>query len=297
MYLRSRNPGEFAGMGRKVFVARALVAVLRMLTPSIPPGRGFPQRESSGTPPRPDWQTYRVLSFCRPCEQVGGDCFCVDGDGAGGLWVFVADVTGHGYLAYILADGLGYLWRTNAIAGRRTAASEPRDVLDVLDMELAPVLPDEVFVEAVLLGRFPAPGDAQLAGAGMCRVLLRRSGSDPIEVHPLGGTYLGLGLGQRDQIDLALSSGDEMALASDGLYEQLDAEGRQIGPSLPGRIGELVALGRTLHDAVLEVVEHVLRECCQRDDITIVTVCSQSGACEDRPETAASGSNIYIKTC
>ena len=157
MYLRSRNRADFAGMSRKVFVNRVLVALIRMLTPHGPPEGGSSTRRSSPSSPPPACQAYALQSYCRPCEQVGGDWLGISMDGADGLWVLVADVTGHGYPAYILADGLSHLWRTATITERLTKSEEPRDVLDALDRELEAVLPDEVFVEA-MLGRFPAAG-------------------------------------------------------------------------------------------------------------------------------------------
>ena len=138
---------------------------------------------------------------------------------------------------------------------------------------LEPVLPEAVFVEAILACFTPA-GRAAFSGAGFCRVALRRAGDDWIELHHLGGPYLGLGSGRRDDLDWAIRVGDEVMMASDGLFEQPDSDSPrcQLEASLARRAAAHLAAGRTLHDAILAVLEEVLRGCRQHDDITVLTI-------------------------
>jgi serine phosphatase RsbU (regulator of sigma subunit) len=189
----------------------------------------------------------------------------------GNLWILVADFTGHGYIAHLLASGLQYVWRMRRIAQLRNGCCTPVELLSALGRELEAVLPDEVFVEAVL-GLFSRDGRVFLVGAGCCSVAVRRRREPGIELHEFGGYYLGIEQGERDQRALALEVGDEVLLASDGLYEQPCGENRMLKADLPRRLGPCLAPGRELHDAILEILTEVLEACSQQDDITVVTV-------------------------
>jgi serine phosphatase RsbU (regulator of sigma subunit) len=204
---------------------------------------------------------------------VGGDWSGVGVEGDDSIWVIAADVTGHGFPAYLVADGLPHLWGMRTIAELRARGCPPHDLLDVLSDVLEPVLPEAVFVEATL-ARFTPAGRAALSGAGFCRMALRRLGEDHLGLHRVGGPYLGMGSGQRDHLDWEIRCGDEVMMASDGLFEQSDGDFPrcQLGASLARRATAHLAAGRTLHDAILAVLEEALRQYKQHDDITMVTI-------------------------
>jgi serine phosphatase RsbU (regulator of sigma subunit) len=284
-------------MDRDAFLTQICVAAFRMLIPPDLAPRssrmGFltfirdvwrglrPRRSVCAIDPSSDRGTardysarccpYEVWTKVLPCEPVGGDWLRVDAGSGEDIWVIVADVTGHGYPAHIVAAGLPYLWQLSHIAERRLRGCPPRELLDALGRELEPVLPDGVFVEATL-GRFAPDGSATLAGAGVCRVVLRRSGRDRLTLHDLGGALLGFQYGGRDQQDLTLRAGDQLALASDGLFEQPDGDDCQLRERLADRAGARLLAGRTLHDAILDVLKETIASCPQRDDVTVITV-------------------------
>jgi serine phosphatase RsbU (regulator of sigma subunit) len=272
MFLRSRNPSDFAGMSRDVFVVYLLAKAFKLLTADRkgePPGpptdkRGEHQLDST---------LYQVWSHSLPHGTVGGDWLGVGVEGNDSLWVIAADVTGHGYLASILARGLPHLWGMQSIAELRSRACLPHELLDALNDVLEPVLPDAIFVEATL-ARFTPAGRVVLAGAGFCRVVLRRAVVGRLDLHHIGGPYLGLGSGTRDQLDWAICVGDEMTMASDGLFEQPDGDSAEsrLEVSLVQRTAGHLEAGRTLHDAILAVLGEVLGGCHQHDDITVVTI-------------------------
>jgi hypothetical protein len=158
VYLRSHDPSDFTQNSQEVFRTRLLVAASKMLNPPAPKVgsmrvklkalfqtvRGKPLSSIRTIGP------YSVRTYTLPFEQVGGDWSSVDAEGDRSLWILVADVTAHGYPAYITASGLPYLWRTRRIAERRSRGCPPGELLDALSRELEPVLPDAVFVEASL---------------------------------------------------------------------------------------------------------------------------------------------------
>jgi serine phosphatase RsbU (regulator of sigma subunit) len=143
-------------------------------------------------------------------------------------------------------------------------------VLGTLGVELQSVLPDETFVEAVV-GRFCSSGEVFLAAAGSCLPILRRSGICRAEFHALGGCLLGLEIGGRDQCSWTLDPGDELLLATDGLFDQPCGDQR-LQARLPECVGNRLTDGRGLHGAVIEVLGEVLCSIPQHDDITIVTL-------------------------
>jgi sigma-B regulation protein RsbU (phosphoserine phosphatase) len=262
-------------MGRDRFVVSLLAKAFRLLTPPSPEDGGpWPRPKADRDHAHPIASSpYEIRSHSRPLDSVGGDWSDLAVEGDASLWAIAADVTGHGYPAYLVADGLPHLWGMRSIAALRARGCPPHELLDALSDVLGPVLPDAVFVEATL-ARFTPAGRAAFSGAGFCRMALRRSGDDTIELHQLGGLYLGLGSGRRDHLDWAIGGGDEVLMASDGLFEQPDGDPPR-GPleaSLARRATAHLSAGRALHDAILAVLEDALGGCPQRDDITVLTI-------------------------
>src|SRR5436190_88958 len=89
------------------------------------PGPGTPAGSSRPSWPgrSPESELYAARTFFRPYDRLGnhwfgGDWFAGRAD-KDALWVIVADVTGHGYFAYLLACGLPDIWaRTWQALGR-----------------------------------------------------------------------------------------------------------------------------------------------------------------------------------
>jgi len=177
--------------------------------------------------------------------------------------VLVADVSGHGYYAYILASALPDLWR---MAWERTAsAREPADVLKVLHELLESILPVGIFVEGMLLKLLPG-GEVIVHPAGGARVLIRRQDGEQIERHDFKGCLLGIMPPfEKDRQVLRLNPGDELLLTTDGLYDQLE-----------GHDGQTLSahLTTTLQNGMFEwltgLASDSLANSPQKDDITLV---------------------------
>jgi hypothetical protein len=306
MYLRSREPADFAGMGRDRFIVSLLARAFKLLTlPGLEDGGSWPRLvglvrtipRRRGRASRTDGRRrhagrdhadpitsapYDIRSHSRSLDPVGGDRSDMAVEGDDSLWA-IADVTGHGLPAYLVADGLPHLWGMRSIAALRAQGRPPGDLLDALGEVLEPVLPEAVFVEATL-ARFTPAGRAEVAGAGFCRLALRRSVEDVIELHRLTGLYLGLGSGRRDHLDWALAAGDQVTMASDSLFEQTDNDPHRspLEASLARRAAAHLAAGRALHDAISVVLEEALRASPQRADITVLTIRHRQAAPAER---------------
>jgi hypothetical protein len=280
MYLRARDTSLYEGLGRQTFVISLLLATYRWLDP-LDPNRCEPL---SLSPSEPHFDAYEVRSYTRPLDWVGGDWWDHDVVPGKVLWVIIGDVTGHGYPAFLLAAGLPHLWRAKAMAELRVTIQEPRALLGAVGRELEAVLPDDLFVEAVL-GRFAASGDAVLAAAGGCRPILRRSQADLPEFYSLSGCLLGLEIGDRDQRSWSLEDGDELLLATDGLFDQPSHDQERLGKQLAELCRQQLTSRPDLHGAVLEVLGRVLEENAQHDDITVITL-RRHGVPSSAPRTS-----------
>jgi hypothetical protein len=267
MYLQNRDPAVYREIGRDTFVKSLGVAAVRLLDPRRPEGVANTQPSRV----EPSHETYEIRAHVQPLESVGGDWWEHDAIPGQDFWVIVGDVTGHGYGAYLVACGLPHLWRTRSIASLRAGRIEPGEFLSVLGKTLERVLPEGVFVEAVL-GRFTETGEACLAAAGGCRPILKRAKSSEVEFHTLRGTFLGLEIGERDQTAWRLEHGDELLMATDGLFDQPYDTEQRLGARLEELVRKPSGVDMSLHEIVLKILQITLRRSAQFDDIMVVTV-------------------------
>jgi hypothetical protein len=285
-WLRTRPPEAFAAMSWAAFRSAALVQVAKLA--SQPFGGAGPA--GAGPRPLPECPAYASETFFRPHQRVGelwfgGDWYGGVHDEDGALWVIVADITGHGYQAYLLASGLPGVW-DNCWQALSSSRAQPAEVLAAMHELLADCLPEGVYAECTL-ARLGPEGEATVAPAGGARLLLRRRGVPRPDLHKLRGTWLGLHApSAADQRDWRLEDGDELLLGSDGLFDQLSD---QHGDEVVERLGPLPQTA-TLFEAVRQLVEEALARAPQRDDITMVLLRRRSrveGAAAGRPRAAS----------
>jgi hypothetical protein len=270
--LRSARPADYEEQDWNTFFVTELAAINVFLVDTFAPSDT--RDGAAGPPPRrlalplPYSPIFHIEAYFLPRDHVGGDWYAAESAGGGTLWVMVADVTGKGPAAHLLAEGLPYLWQSRVLTRAREQSRQPRELLDVLDREISPVFPRGVFVEA-LLGTFSAEGSATVASAGACAIIRRKSGQRQITTEHLPGCWLGVGLDEpRSQQTWPFLAWDEMAMASDGLIDQRDGEGR-LGDRL--RRAE-PSPGQSLHEQLVQLLENTLSRHHQDDDITLVTV-------------------------
>jgi hypothetical protein len=281
-YLRTRPVGEFAAVNLSAFRAAVLLQVAKMLYHPF----GGQAGNAVHPTPLPDTPVYASRAISLPYERIGpfwygGDWFAGRETGDGSLWVIVADITGHGYYAYLLASALPSVW--HLCWKRRPAGAEPADLLADMHDILEDCLPDGIFVECTL-ARCTPEGDATVAPAGGSRLLLRRGGSGRVELLKLRGSWLGLHRpAATDQCRWRLDAGDEMMLGSDGVFDQL---ADQSGGNLAVAVDEMSRAdgARPLLDLVNDCLRRSLRQSQQKDDITMVLLRRRQPS-EDVPAT------------
>ncbi len=270
--LRSRPATTLAGQTWEVFRAAQLVQVARSAV--MPHGAGRPNGSAPSLPPLPDSPDYRSGTFFRPYSQMGGQFFGGDwyvgrrlDDGT--LWVLLADVTGHGYFAYLLASALPSVWQ-RCWAAHPGEPPEPAELLAVMHDLISDSMPDGMYLEATLV-RLSPTGEATVAAAGGTRLLHR--GDDGPELVKLRGAWLGLRAPTAgEQHNMKLGDGDELVLATDGVFDQLDEEGGH------DAVRDAWRVGASVFDVVRGLLERSLARTAQKDDITLVMLERQGGA-------------------
>lgn len=265
-YLRTRPAAAFASMTWASFRGTALLYLAKLAFHPFAGSSG----DRVGPTPLPEAPGYHSQTFYLPHDRVaghwfGGDWFAGLHHEDGSLWVLVADVTGHGYYAYLLASALPAVWdKCWAEAG--PATTQPSDLLAAMHEMLSTCLPEGVYVECTLV-RLGADGEATVAPAGGSRLLLRRGDAARADLLKLRGTWLGLSAPTvEDQRSWLLAGGDEILIATDGVFDQLTEHDTEAVWELKGS-----AVGAAgLFDSVHRLLHEALANRPQKDDITMV---------------------------
>jgi stage II sporulation SpoE-like protein len=271
-WLRTRPAREFDRLSWEAFRNAVVLHVARL---ALLPFGAQASASAAGPAPLPPCDIYQNETFFLPYERVGGFWFGGDWYGGrkaadGALWVIVADVTGHGYYAYLLANALPLVWEE---CWRGAAPDvQPADLLRAMHDLLEACLPEGVYAECTLARLDPA-GEAVVAPAGGSRLMLRKGGGPP-DLLKLRGGWLGLiPPSAADQKSWRLDEGDELLLGSDGAFDHLPGE------EAPAQLG---AASASLLEDVRRLLREALRQGPQRDDITLVLLRRRLAA--DRPQ-------------
>lgn len=264
-YLRARPIESFAKVSMRALRATLLLHVARQVHQPFGGDLGNGQSPA----PLPGNDDYDFQTLFLPYEKVGS--FWYGGDWYGGvqtqdgsLWVIVADVTGHGYYAYLLASTLPAIW--DRCWELNPTPDDPQEVLTQMHELLASCLPEGIFVECTLL-RLEPTGKVTIAPAGATRLLMRQRGESTFDEVKLRGLWLGFDPPCReDQHVMTLDEDDELVIGSDGVFDQLGT-----GEALSAHLAESVREG-SLFDGLQFVLERNLENEPQKDDITLVRI-------------------------
>lgn len=264
-YLRTRPVSVFASMEWPAFRAAVLLHIAKLA--SQPPGQQIVERSPPGHLPRSLGYDSEVYSL--PYERFGDSWFSGDWFGGreaadGSVWILVADITGHGYHAYLLASTLPGVWQRCW----ESAPSTPAEFLAAMHDLLEDCLPDGVYVECTL-ARLNPDGEIVAAPAGGSRLLLRRGRQETPVLVKMRGAWLGLlRPSPGDQQTWTLEDGDELLLATDGLFDQLHEHS---SIDVVQRLGRIAA-GASLFERLRALLQQALEHTEQKDDITMVLV-------------------------
>jgi serine phosphatase RsbU (regulator of sigma subunit) len=217
-----------------------------------------------GDPELPGW---RFASAWRTANDVGGDWYGYDLEADGRLRLAVADASGHGMAAGLLAA-----IANSALRCASELALAPAESARLLHRVLRAREAGRGFL-TLFLGRLdPATGALDWTAAAHPSPLLRRGSGELVELAQ-GAPPLGVGDECRPESGaVEVGRGDLLVLFTDGLYEAVGASGEPFGWP---RVRELVAQGggaQATRDRLLAAFDAHLGAESPSDDLTLVVV-------------------------
>jgi len=232
--------------------------------------------QTSILPRRFDVPGLEIAARMDAASEVGGDYYDVL-PVAGGAWIGIGDVAGHG-----LDAGLVMLMAQTAVTAAVDARpdAEPRELVAAINRVIwsnTRRIGDERHMTMTLL-RYHADGRLRFAGAHL-DLLVVRGGA--VEAVPTRGTWLGVipdVTGHTVDDELRLGLGDLLVLYSDGVTEAMDAAGRQFGHERLEAVVAGAAAGSpadVVAAVAAAVASHRAREL---DDVTVVALRYRGGA-------------------
>ncbi len=235
--------------------------------------------QASVLPQRLEVEGLEISASMQPASEVGGDCYDVL-PFAGGAWLSIGDVAGHG-----LGPGVVMMMLQTSVAAvlRGTPEISPSAALEIVNA----VMFDNVKTRlgqrehaTLMLMRYEQDGRAVFAGAHEEPIVFRaRTGR--AELLPAPGLWVGIRpdvAGQMPESELRLQAGDILLLYTDGAVEAMNAQRKQYGTA------RLALELERVHDRpVHEIREHLLGAIQswmdkQRDDISLVVARQRSAA-------------------
>ena len=216
----------------------------------------------------PELKNLRITAAYRPMTAVAGDFYefvAVDEDRIG---ILVADVTGHGVPAALIASMIKVAMQS--VVG---CASDPGQVMRGLDRVLSGQLREQ-FVSAAYLWVDTKNGKALYSAAGHPPLLRWRDGK--LEHIESNGILFGVAPDSDYPVrEMPISHGDRFLMYTDGVIEPENASGKSFGD---GKLEEVVRKNETRGGS--ELVDQVLAEIrqwqpaskAQQDDITLIAI-------------------------
>ena len=157
-----------------------------------------------------------------PSGDIGGDMVDVV-EGPAGLVGCVADVSGHGVGAGLLMGMFKTAFRSSV-----TRLSDPAELLAEIHVALSPLTEPNMFATAGMLR--VTRGTLQYAGGGHPPLLLYRRASGRVdEVASTGPAIALLEDFSCASLELPFLAGDVALLVTDGIFEAIDSDEREVG--------------------------------------------------------------------
>ncbi len=208
-----------------------------------------------------------IAACYAPAEEIGGDLYDLIEQPDKSLVVFVADVSGHGVPAALIA-AISKL----SVQPLVRAQSSPGAALEILNNQLAERTAGH-FVTCSLARFSPDRRSLLYASAGHPPPVLLRSGN--ASLLPCRGKAIGISRAARyEDYTLALQAGDRIVFYTDGVLETRDPENSLYGEERLLNFTERCADLRPEQfvEALLAEMRAFRRQSAFEDDVTIVTI-------------------------
>lgn len=167
-------------------------------------------------------------SVFEPSLAIGGDIYNALELPGGATLVYMADVSGHGVASALLTMSLSQ-WLSSFAAMQTSADTlSPAAILQSLEVEY-PFERFGKYFSIVIAVVNAATGEVRYSAAGHPPPVLVRTSGEVLRLEA-GGPVIGMGFGLTfDEGTCHLASGDRLLFYTDGLTEDLDAEGVKFG--------------------------------------------------------------------
>ena len=214
----------------------------------------------------PQFDELQISASWQPAQAVGGDYFDVIKLNDQRVAICIADVVGKGVAAALLMANV-----QSAVRAFATENAQPSEICDRLNRVLCSNLAPGKFVTFLYCIVDTRAGILTYSNAGHCFPLLARA-AGPVEVLQEGGLVLGI-MAQSHYVGsvVALESGDNLLLYTDGITEATNSAGEEFGE---GRLRASLAtlVNSDVHDVHSKLMQEVSQFCGGNfaDDATLV---------------------------
>lgn len=245
--------GHAVGSERKLVEIEQELATARRIQNSILPVSA------------PEVEQLQIATRYQPMTAVAGDFYDFLKFGPKQLTILVADVSGHGVPAALVASMLKVCF-----SAQRDNADDPAKVLTGLNRMLHGSLGGQ-YITAACAALDLEQEVLTYAGAGHPPSLLLRRAVDEIVWLEENGLFIGpFRAASYANTSVKLNKGDKVLLYTDGIVEATIADGEEFGRN---RLSEFVASRRELKPAhVVEQLFQRIATADQQDDLTAVMV-------------------------
>jgi phosphoserine phosphatase RsbU/P len=215
-----------------------------------------------------DFRGYRFATYCRSCDETGGDYYDFVGGGLDRMTVMLGDVSGHG-----LGAALMMLSVRASIRAHLSTERAPDALFSMVNRTICLDDFDGRYLTLFCAVLGAKAGELEYASAGQeCPLLFRCSG----DVEELESTGMPLGLFAEAEWSLGrvmLAPGDLVLMASDGVIEAMAPSGEFFGRE---RLVSVVAAARaTGASGIVAALQREVATFCggaYRDDVTMVVI-------------------------
>jgi CheY-like chemotaxis protein len=211
-----------------------------------------------------------LRTYASPATTFNGDLVLSAYSPLGGLYVLIADFTGHGLPAAIGALPMSQVFFEMAQQG-----SSVGDMVSALNHSLVRFLPDDMFAVSAIVELSADGKRATLWNGGIPDILVLSS--DGAIKQRLSSYHMPLGILEDDEFEndvqvLNFAPGDRLYLYTDGITEYLNPTGEMFGEA---RIEALIEQRpNDLFKAIIDAV-HSFSTGAQNDDITLLELTAQ----------------------
>ncbi|QDU63461.1 Phosphoserine phosphatase RsbU [Planctomycetes bacterium Pan216] len=169
---------------------------------------------------------FDLAGWNKPADETGGDFFDYQPLDDGRVVVMLADATGHGIGAALVASECRSLLRATFLAG-----SDIDQALNGVNRILEEDLPDDRFLTAFVATLSPDSDKIAFVSAGHGPIILYRAATKECRICKASGLPLSVlaDLPYDPPEEFAMEEGDMLLIATDGFDEWSDAEGNPFG--------------------------------------------------------------------